>query len=100
MVARAHDPEGQLQPMEEATAEVLDTGRLSDAAYQHLEWDYQAKFEQAVKVISESLGEPDRADGVATWSVQGGAVSLQYEHQGRATPMRISLVTTPSPRGR
>jgi membrane-associated protein len=99
MVARAHDPEGQLQPMEEATAEVLDTGRLSDAAYQHLEWDYQAKFEQAVKVISESLGEPDRADGVATWSVQGGAVSLQYEHQGRATPMRISLVTTPSPRG-
>lgn len=96
LLARAHGTEGTLQPMKVATAEVLDTGRLSEAAYQHLEWDYAAKFEQAVAVISDSLGQPVRSDGAATWHVEGGSLRLQHEHQGRATPMRISLVTTPN----
>lgn len=96
LLARAHQGPGELRPMRESTAELVDTSVLSDAAYQQLEWDYQAKFEQAVTVISESLGEPRRADSQATWHVEGGTLTIQHEHEGRATPIRISLIVEPA----
>ena len=96
LLAEAHGPDGRLTAMEVPTAEIVDTDALSEAGYQQMEWDYEGKFEQAVEVISGSLGEPNRADGHATWTLAGGSLTIQKQHSGRNTPMRINLIVTPA----
>jgi membrane-associated protein len=71
-----------------------DSDAMSEAAYQHAQWEYAARFKQAVEAAESLIGPADYpihsdALDVAVWKL--------HRHEGRGHTFRIGVVVQPAP---
>jgi membrane-associated protein len=74
-----------------------DSQTMSEAAYQHAQWEYEKRFKQAVEAAVAMIGPADfpvhsDALDVAVWNLSHGRLLIEHRHEGRGHPFRIALV--------
>ena len=105
---RLHWSAQEIQAIEIPAHVTWNTSSFSEAGYQNAQWEYAARFRQAVDATSEILGAPDvqssRLDGgtsapdvveMAAWDVNNAHLQVQHIHDTRGTPFRISIIVSP-----
>ena len=86
----------------ELTADVSPhPDHLSEAAFQHSQWDYAAKFRHAVETATEILGAPEKVEmddhqsiDAAAWLMPEARLTIHH-YESREHPFRITLVIEP-----
>gem|GEM_PF-102255 len=103
---RVHVDAEAIRAVEIPTHVTSDTASFSEAGYQNAQWEYAARYRQAVETITAILGLPEseatRAEGVPTevvartsWILGQQKLSLLNIHEKRESPFRLSILVEP-----
>jgi membrane-associated protein len=97
---RIHQAGDTVDSVEITTHLTPDPRALSEAGYQHAQWEYAARFRQAVETAEQHIGPaeyPDDHDAVelARWDVSNGQLTIEHRHEDREQPFRISIIVQP-----